>query len=144
MYPVLTEEQFKTLVGIRNHIANMGMQGFVYPNWSDEFAREEFKRTVENLKSSDYVFNISDLDHAQADALGFGRWDAELNLRLFPLWIAPFLANGTRCASIPIGDEPPEEFDYHVDMTDLDHRFGSLAFGPAFIGGRSAGAKVKQ
>ena len=71
------------------------------------------------------INNINNLTKERALYLRFGYWDKEKypNLMLFPLWLALLLPYGTKVVTIN-GDD----VEYTKD-TDLDIRFGCVAFG---------------
>ena len=96
-------------------------------HWSDEFCLKELRDATGNYFSNDYVkevFTLDNLTKERAKALRFGKWsDEHPDLYLFPLWFVLFLPYGTKVVSIG-----GEEFEYSED-TDLDTRFGCVAFG---------------
>ena len=82
----------------------------------------------ERYYSDDFVkkvFTLDNLTKERAKALRFGKWDEDEqpDLYLFPLWFVLFLPYGTKVVSIG-----GEKFEYSKE-TDLDTRFGCVAFG---------------
>lgn len=71
------------------------------------------------------MFTLDNLTRERAKHLRFGRWDKDEqpDLYLFPLWFVLFLPYGTKVVSIG-----GEKFEYSEE-TDLDTRFGCVAFG---------------
>ena len=97
-------------------------------HWSDEFCLKEIRNATEKYFTDDYakeVFALENLTRERAEALRFGQWDIDEqpDLYLFPLWFVFFLPYGTKV--IGIGGDT---FEYSKE-TDLDTRFGCVAFG---------------
>ena len=97
-------------------------------HWSDELCLKEIRDATENYFSDDYVkevFALDNLTRERAKHLRFGRWDEDEqpDLYLFPLWFVLFLPYGTKVVSIG-----GNTFEYSKE-TDLDIRFGCVAFG---------------
>ena len=96
-------------------------------NWSDEFCLRDIRKAIEKYYSDDYVkgvFTLDNLTKERAKVLRFGEWsDEQPDLYLFPLWFVLFLPYGTKV--IGIGGDT---FEYSKE-TDLDTRFGCVAFG---------------
>lgn len=95
--------------------------------WSDEFCLKDIRKAIERYYSDNYVkevFTLDNLTKERAEALRFGKWsDEHPDLYLFPLWFVLFLPYGTKV--IGIGGDT---FEYSEE-TDLDTRFGCVAFG---------------
>lgn len=77
--------------------------------------------------------DITKLTREEAVELRFGKWDADSDLYLFPLWLVPLIPEGFMVTSI-IG----EEFPFDPKTTDTDIRFGCVAFGLRFTEGGEA------
>ena len=97
-------------------------------HWIDEFCLKEFRDVTEKYFTDDYVkevFTLDNLTKERAKALRFCQWDKDKqpDLYLFPLWFVLFLPYGTKVVSIC-----GEKFEYSEE-TDLDTRFGCVAFG---------------
>ena len=96
-------------------------------NWSDEFCLKDIRKAIERYYSDDFVkevFTLDNLTKERAEALKFCLWsDEQPDLYLFPLWFVLFLPYGTKVVSIG-----GEKFEYSKE-TDLDTRFGCVAFG---------------
>ena len=96
-------------------------------HWSDEFCLEDIRKAIERYYSDNSVkevFTLDNLTKERAKALRFGKWsDEQPDLYLFPLWFVLFLPYGTKV--IGIGGDT---FEYSEE-TDLDTRFGCVAFG---------------
>lgn len=88
---------------------------------------KEIKDSLGKYYSNEEVkdlFSISNLTAERAKILRFKRWsDENPDLYLFPLWFVLFVPYGTEVIGID-GDE----FVYS-ENTDLDTRFGCVAFG---------------
>ena len=95
--------------------------------WSDEFCLADIRKAIERYYSDDYikgVFALENLSKERAEALRFCQWSEEHpNLYLFPLWFVLFLPYGTKVIGIN-----GNTFEYSKE-TDLDIRFGCVAFG---------------
>lgn len=96
--------------------------------WSKEFSIKELCERFEIYRNNEEVknlFNINNLTKERAYYLRFGKYPNVKypNLMLFPLWFALLLPYGTKVITIN-GDE----IEYTKD-TDLDIRFGCVAFG---------------
>ena len=96
-------------------------------HWSDEFCLRDIRKAIEKYYSDNSVkevFTLDNLTKERAKALRFGEWsDEQPYLYLFPLWFVLFLPYGTKV--IGIGGDT---FEYSEE-TDLDTRFGCVAFG---------------
>ena len=96
-------------------------------HWSDEFCLRDIRKAIEKYYSDNSVkevFTLDNLTKERAKALRFGEWsDEQPYLYLFPLWFVLFLPYGTKVVSIG-----GEKFEYSKE-TDLDTRFGCVAFG---------------
>ena len=96
-------------------------------HWSDEFCLRDIRKAIEKYYSDNSVkevFTLDNLTKERAKALRFGEWsDEQPYLYLFPLWFVLFLPYGTKVIGID-GDT----FVYSEE-TDLDTRFGCVAFG---------------
>ena len=97
-------------------------------HWGDELCLKEIRDAIESYLTDDYVkevFTLDNLTRERAKHLRFGRWDEyeQPDLFLFPLWFVLFLPYGTKVIGIN-GDT----FEYSEE-TDLDTRFGCVAFG---------------
>ena len=88
---------------------------------------KEIKNAINKFYSDNSVrelFSLSNLTKDRVEFLRFQRWnDTNPDLYLFPLWFVFFLPYGTRVVSIE-----GEVFEY-TENTDLDTRFGCVAFG---------------
>lgn len=96
--------------------------------WSKEFSIKELCERFDEYRNSEEVkslFDLNNLTKERAVYLRFNYWSKEKypNLMLFPLWFALLLPYGTKVITIN-GDE----VEYTKD-TDLDIRFGCVAFG---------------
>ena len=96
-------------------------------NWGENFYMKEIKNAINKFYSDNSVrelFSLSNLTKDRVEFLRFQRWnDTNPDLYLFPLWFVFFLPYGTRVVSIE-----GEVFEY-TENTDLDTRFGCVAFG---------------
>ena len=96
-------------------------------HWSDEFCLEDIRKAIERYYSDNSVkevFTLDNLTKERAKALRFGKWsDEQPDLYLFSLWFVLFLPYGTKVVGIG-----GNTFEYNKD-TDLDTRFGCVAFG---------------
>lgn len=97
-------------------------------HWSANYCKEQIIKCFDKFaESTDVkeVFAIENLTQERAKALGFGYWDKDEfpNLMLFPLWYCFLLPYGAKVINIW-----GEEIIYNEE-TDLDVRFGCVAFG---------------
>lgn len=97
-------------------------------HWDAEYCKKkviEYFETFADCKDTKEVFSIENLTKERASAIGFGYWDKEEfpNLMLFPLWYVFLLPYGTKVINI-WGKET-----IYNEKTDLDVRFGCVAFG---------------
>lgn len=125
----MTDLEFyqKALV-YQNYLANRIAEIKAYgSHWSDEFCLDEIKKSIKKYYSDKDVanlFSIENLTVERARALRFCQWsDEQPDFYLFPLWFVFFVPYGTKVISIS-----GEEFEYS-ENTDLDTRFGCVAFG---------------
>lgn len=121
-------EFYKKALMFQSFLANKVAEIKTYgSHWSDSFCVNQIKEDAERYFSNEEVkglFSIDNLTVERAKALRFGKWDDELSdLYLFPLWFVPFVPYGTEVIGID-GDK----FVYS-EKTDLDTRFGYVAFG---------------
>ena len=96
-------------------------------HWSNGFCLEDIRKAIERYYSDDSVkevFTLNNLTKERANALRFSKWsDEQPDLYLFPLWFVLFLPYGTKVVDIE-----GNTFEYSKE-TDLDIRFGCVAFG---------------
>ena len=97
-------------------------------HWDAEYCKQkvsEWLNTFADNNDVKEVFAIENLTQERAKAIGFGYWDKDEfpNLMLFPLWYCFLLPYGTKVINI-WGEET-----IYNDKTDLDVRFGCVAFG---------------
>lgn len=96
--------------------------------WSDEAIRAQLFHTASKLQA--YKVDVTKLSLSEVNELDFGNWDGKL--RLVPLWLFPYLAEGQRLTSIN-GEEKTVNLSYRdrnsPSYIDNDHRFGSVAWG---------------
>ena len=122
-------EFYKKASGLQSFLANRMAEVKAYGvHWGANFCYKEMKEAMDNYYTNDdvkEVFNIGNLTRERAEALRFRLFDKEQmpNLYLFPIWFVLLLPYGTKVVSIG-----GEEFEYSED-TDLDTRFGCVAFG---------------
>jgi hypothetical protein len=110
------------------YIANSAAEGSAYSNWPDNFARKECKEAWKDSGRSrlNYKFTRSDilsLDDETLSQLGFGLWSDELPIRLIPLWVYNYIADGEVLVCIS-GEHRVKNADL-----DLDTRGGCIAYG---------------
>ena len=109
---------------LANRIAEIKAYG---SDWGDGFCVDEIKKTSIKFYSNEEIKNLFSIDNLtveRAKALRFSQWsDDNPDLYLFPLWFVFFVPYGTKVISIG-----GEEFEY-TENTDLDTRFGCVAFG---------------
>lgn len=122
-------EFYQQAIQFHSFVVNKVAEIVAYKNyWSEKFCIEELCERFDTYRECEEVknlFNVSNLTKERALYLRFGYWDKEKypNLMLFPLWFALLLPYGTKVITIN-GDE----VEYTKD-TDLDIRFGCVAFG---------------
>ena len=95
--------------------------------WGGNFCKEHIYDAFNDWSHNEDIkklFDLSNLTRERALSIGFRMWNDDL--LLFPLWYTFVLPYGTKVISIS-----GEEFEFNKD-TDLDHRFGYVAFGIIF------------
>ena len=109
---------------LANRIAYIKAYG---SDWGDSFCVDEIKKAAIKFYSNEEIKNLFSIDNLtveRAKALRFSLWsDNNPDFYLFPLWFVFFVPYGTKVISIS-----GEEFEYSKN-TDLDTRFGCVAFG---------------
>ena len=119
-------EFYKSALNYQSFIANVVAEIETY-HWDNAFKLEHIKDVFKKYINDEGVkklFNIENLTIERAKVLRFQRWDEDMpDLWLFPLWFIPFVPYGTKVISIS-----GEERIFTKD-TDLDTRFGCVAFG---------------
>lgn len=109
---------------IINHLTWVVNRLCTKPIWSGTWEKDEvWGQFYKSLKSH---LDITKLTLDEAKGYRFCRWDENSNLWLFPLWVVPLIPEGLMVTSIS-GETFP--FD---STTDLDTRFGCVAFGLRF------------
>lgn len=88
---------------------------------------EIFDRFYNSLKNH---LDVTKLTREEAVELRFGKWDADSDLYLFPLWLVPLIPDG-----LMVTDISGEEFPFDSKTADTDIRFGCVAFGLRFTEG---------
>lgn len=121
-------EFYKKALMFQSYLANSMAEIKAYgSHWSDKLCLQEIKDSIEKYYTNEEVkslFSIENLTVERAKALRFGKWDDEQpDLYLFPLWFVLFVPYGTKVVGIG-----GNTFEYNKD-TDLDTRFGCVAFG---------------
>lgn len=96
-----------------------------YTNWSDEFCRDEVKKsTMDFLSAIRKYIDFSNITKEDAIMLGFKRWDKESDLYLIPLYLLPVIPVGAELTCID-----REKTIYDGTNIDNDSRFGCIAWG---------------
>lgn len=122
-------EFYQKATHFQSFVVNKVAEIVAYKNyWSEKFCMEELCERFDNYRECEEIkrlFDINNLTKKRALYLRFMYWDKETHpdLMLFPLWFALLLPYGTKVITIG-GDE----VEYTKD-TDLDIRFGCVAFG---------------
>lgn len=120
-------EFYKKALTYQSYVINRIAQCKAYEgNWSNEFQLKEMRKAFADFVNDDEVkelFSIENLTKERATALRFQHWEEGSDLMLFPLWFTFFIPYGTKV----IGFDG-KEFEFNED-TDLDIRFGCVAFG---------------
>ena len=107
-----------------NHLTWLVNRVCEKPVWGRAVEQTEpFRTFYKSLKKN---LDITKLTLEEARELRFLRWDEHGKLYLFPLWVVPLIPEGLMVTSIG-GETFP--FD---DRSDLDTRFGCVAFGLNF------------
>lgn len=116
---------FKTLKNIQHCITRRTAEVLAY-SWSDDFCLKYIREMVGVVKDTDWFPNdgvdIQELSIAEMEELGFGLWNDASQLRLIPLWMAPYLNQNTDVLSIR-GES------CKLSEADNDNRFGCIAYG---------------
>lgn len=124
-------EVYTALISILRDLANKASEGCAYKSWDSDYAR---KTTEEAWLDNEGIFRrkigrrftfekISLLNEQELHALGFFKWD-EAGLRLVPLWVYNYIADGEEFICI--------NGKRHIKGTDninLDTRMGAIAYG---------------
>lgn len=119
-------EFYQTVMQYQQYLLTAAAEVAAY-NWNGNFCKEQIKGAFSNWshnKDIRKLFDLSNLTRERALSIGFRMWNDDL--LLFPLWYTFVLPYGTKVISIS-----GEEFEFNKD-TDLDHRFGYVAFGIIF------------
>lgn len=121
-------EFYQKALNYQSFIVNAVAEIKAYGNaWGNDFCLSPIKEKFDKyIKDNDVkeLFNLKNITWERAKILRFKRWDDDQpNLWLFPLWFVMFLPYGTKVIDIN-----GKEFEYNKD-TDLDTRFGCVAFG---------------
>lgn len=99
-------------------------------NWGANFKEKELKNAFDTFykslqkESNKPLIDISKMTIETAKEMGFGKWDENSDLYLFPLWFMPLIPIGTEVTSI-FG----EKIIYDGTNLDNDIRFGCIAYG---------------
>jgi len=96
-------------------------------HWNGNFCKEQICSAFTNWSHNEDIkklFDLSNLTRERALSIGFRMWNEDL--LLFPLWYTFVLPYGTKVIDIN-----GKEFEFN-NNTDLDHRFGYVAFGIIF------------
>ena len=122
-FSILSESVIMPIMACKQNITKQGL----FRTLSKDFCLEDIREAIETYYSNDYikeVFTLDNLTKERAEALGFHKWsENQPDLYLFPLWFVLFLPYGTYVVGIGGGT-----FKY-TKKTDLDIRFGCVAFG---------------
>lgn len=109
------------------NLLNRYTEPLIYKAWSDDFKLEESKSAFEKFYGNENIsahFAVDMLNEKRCTAVGFGRWSDESDILLFPVWYTPFIPEG-----MFVTDIGGKTWPYCRAETDLDNRFGCLAFG---------------
>jgi hypothetical protein len=118
---------YKVLCVIRNKLLLKVAETEEYrESWDNDFKDSQRHELYEGLlKQEVSQVDIHELTVEQMKDLGFSEWsENEPGFYLIPLWMKPFIKDGTPVKSIG-GDI----YAYDVRHEDNDHRFGALAIG---------------
>ncbi|MFS7206678.1 hypothetical protein AB6831_04125 [Carnobacterium divergens] len=96
-------------------------------SWDAEYKIRNIKNMLQNAvdemdKELDGRLKNLNLTLEEMKQLRFGIWDDESNLRLIPIWLAPFIVQTTKVTSISGNIKT-------LKKADRDHRGGFLAYG---------------
>jgi hypothetical protein len=118
---------FELAVKLKDMVAGKAAEIYTYINWEDGFALSEIRGYPDKIKSMDGFFKINpnELTVAEAETLGFNKWDEGSDLLLIPLWLLPFLVDEFMAGSI----SNDEHGIIKTSEIDNDQRFGCLATG---------------
>lgn len=89
--------------------------------WGEKFVFETVKEVPQAYES--FRFDPNQLKLSELKHLGFKPW-SERGLYLIPLWLRPFLKEGSVVKCID-----GTTSTYSSEKSDNDHRFGMLAYG---------------
>lgn len=124
-------EFFQKALNYQSFIVNAVAEIKAYGDaWGNDFCVSQIKEKFDKYINDDKVkefFDLKNLTSERSKALRFQRWDEDMpNLWLFPLWYIYFIPYGTKVIDI---NGVEKEF---TKDTDLDTRFGCVAFGVEF------------
>lgn len=129
------KELIRKANSIKTQMAHATISGHVYKKWGADFRATYVDDAVKELNEDGYNITIDDIKECSEDELreaGFSAWseaDAENKiLMLVPLTLVPFIDTEleVECFSSGSEDEPKV---YKLGEVDLDHRYGSIAYG---------------
>jgi len=112
--------EFEVARRIRSLVLQHAGESMVYKSWGHTLAANNMTELPERINTT---VDVSGFTKEQFDQLGFGTWDEDTPVRLIPLWLFPFIADGVEYTTIG-GDKITKR-----EQMDNDHRFGCLAFG---------------
>lgn len=105
-------------------LVNKVSQTIIY-DWNEEYKIRENKEGFDAFyKELQKHIDFTKLTVEEVKELGFGKWDDENDLWLFPLYIVPIIPEGLEVMSIS-----GNKFKYEKDKADNDIRFGCVAYG---------------
>lgn len=118
---LMKQDIINCLIKYATHVA----ETVQYKNWSDEFCRKEIQTaTMDFLSTIRKHIDFSKLTREEAYSLGFGRWSAENDLYLIPLYLLPIIPIGIELTCID-----GQKIIYDGTNVDNDVRFGYIAWG---------------
>ena len=124
-------EFFQKALNYQSFIVNAVAEIKAYGGaWGNDFCvsqiKEKFDKYINDAKVKEF-FDLKNLTMERAKVLRFQRWSEDMpTLWLFPLWYIYFIPYGTKVIDI---NGVEKEF---TKDTDLDTRFGCVAFGVEF------------
>lgn len=122
----MTSQTFIALNTVLKAIANRAAMCCAYKSWSDDYCRTSLRKEWQRDSSFPAELNQETFDKLSVDelrALGFGLWSNDEPLWVIPLALWPLVPNGTELHCINGGTITKS------DDTDLDNRFGCVAYG---------------
>lgn len=116
-------EEVTKVLELLPRVLSLLAQGKLYPNWGAEFSWKETDKILDKF-TKEVVGKLSwqDLTIAELDALGFGRWSEETELRLIPVYLYWAIPQDIEVTCFDGSTKKLSE-------ADTDNRFGCLAYG---------------